>query len=316
MQNKVRTVKCNTIKRHRDMNTIKVYTAGLLAITLAACNNKDNDFDATGTFEATEVTVSAEQNGRLLALDINEGDRVRAGQQVALIDTTQLYLKARQVGATKLVYAAQRPDVSKQIAAVQQQLAKARQEQQRFATLVKDGAANRKALEDAESQVKVLERQLTALQSSLSTSTNSLNAQMGTADIQRLQVADELRKCHIVTPIAGTVLDKYMERGEFATVGKPLFKLADIDNMYLRAYVTTAQLKNVKIGMTAKIFADYGNGDRKEYTGKVTWISPKSEFTPKTILTDDERADLVYAVKIAVKNDGGIKIGMYGEVVF
>lgn len=316
MQNKVRTVKCNTIKRHRDMNTIKVYTAGLLAITLAACNNKDNDFDATGTFEATEVTVSAEQNGRLLALDINEGDRVMAGQQVALIDTTQLYLKARQVGATKLVYAAQRPDVSKQIAAVQQQLAKARQEQQRFATLVKDGAANRKALEDAESQVKVLERQLTALQSSLSTSTNSLNAQMGTADIQRLQVADELRKCHIVTPIAGTVLDKYMERGEFATVGKPLFKLADIDNMYLRAYVTTAQLKNVKIGMTAKIFADYGNGDRKEYTGKVTWISPKSEFTPKTILTDDERADLVYAVKIAVKNDGGIKIGMYGEVVF
>lgn len=298
------------------MNTIKVYTAGLLAITLAACNNKDNDFDATGTFEATEVTVSAEQNGRLLALDINEGDRVRAGQQVALIDTTQLYLKARQVGATKLVYAAQRPDVSKQIAAVQQQLAKARQEQQRFATLVKDGAANRKALEDAESQVKVLERQLTALQSSLSTSTNSLNAQMGTADIQRLQVADELRKCHIVTPIAGTVLDKHMERGEFATVGKPLFKLADIDNMYLRAYVTTAQLKNVKIGMTAKIFADYGNGDRKEYTGKVTWISPKSEFTPKTILTDDERADLVYAVKIAVKNDGGIKIGMYGEVVF
>lgn len=298
------------------MNTIKVYTAGLLAITLAACNNKENDFDATGTFEATEVTVSAEQNGRLLALDINEGDRVRAGQQVALIDTTQLYLKARQVGATKLVYAAQRPDVSKQIAAVQQQLAKARQEQQRFATLVKDGAANRKALEDAESQVKVLERQLTALQSSLSTSTNSLNAQMGTADIQRLQVADELRKCHIVTPIAGTVLDKYMERGEFATVGKPLFKLADIDNMYLRAYVTTAQLKNVKIGMTAKIFADYGNGDRKEYTGKVTWISPKSEFTPKTILTDDERADLVYAVKIAVKNDGGIKIGMYGEVVF
>lgn len=239
-----------------------------------------------------------------------------AGQQVALIDTTQLYLKARQVGATKLVYAAQRPDVSKQIAAVQQQLAKARQEQQRFATLVKDGAANRKALEDAESQVKVLERQLAALQSSLSTSTNSLNAQMGTADIQRLQIADELRKCHIITPIAGTVLDKYMERGEFATVGKPLFKLADIDNMYLRAYVTTAQLKNVKTGKTVKIYANYGDGDRKEYTGKVSWISPKSEFTPKTILTDDERADLVYAVKIAVKNDGGIKIGMYGEVVF
>ncbi len=299
------------------MNTIKVYTTiGMLAMTLAACDSNEKDYDATGTFEATEVTVSAEQNGRLLMLDINEGARVGAGQQVALIDTTQLYLKARQVGATKLVYAAQRPDVTKQIATVQQQLAKARQEQQRFAELVKDGAANRKTLEDAESQVKVLERQLVALQSSLSTSTNSLNAQMSTADIQRLQVADELRKCHVTTPIAGTVLDKYMERGEFATVGKPLFKLADTDNMYLRAYVTTAQLKNVKVGQAVKVLADYGNGERKEYAGKVTWISAKSEFTPKTILTDDERADLVYAVKIAVRNDGGIKIGMYGEVVF
>jgi HlyD family secretion protein len=296
------------------MKKLNTWAATVLCAVLAACTGNDKEYDATGTFEATEVTVSAEQNGRLLAFDINEGDRVTTGQQVALIDTTQLYLKARQVGATKLVYASQRPDQSKQIAAVQQQLIKARQEQQRFAGLVKDGAANRKMLEDAESQVKVLERQLAALQSSLTTSTNSLNAQMGTADVQRLQVADELRKCHVSAPITGTVLDKYMERGEFAAIGKPLFKMADTDNMYLRAYVTTAQLKIIKIGQAVKVLADYGNGERKEYAGKVTWISAKSEFTPKTILTDDERADLVYAVKIAVKNDGYIKIGMYGEV--
>lgn len=288
-------------------------TAGFV---LTACSGNEKEYDATGTFEATELTVSAEQNGRLMTFDINEGDRVTMGQQVALIDTTQLYLKARQVGVTKLVYASQRPDMTKQVAALQQQLAKARQEQQRFAGLVKDGAANRKMLEDAESQVKVLERQLAALQSSLSTSTNSLNAQMGTADVQRLQVADELSKCHVTAPISGTVLDKYMERGEFAAVGKPLFKMADTDNMFLRAYVTTAQLKSVKIGQNVKVLSDYGNGERKEYAGKVTWISAKSEFTPKTILTDDERADLVYAVKIAVRNDGYIKIGMYGEVVF
>ncbi len=296
------------------MKKLNTWAVTALCAVLAACTGNDKEYDATGTFEATEITVSAEQNGRLLAFDINEGDRVTTGQQVALIDTTQLYLKARQVGATKLVYASQRPDQSKQIAAVQQQLTKARQEQQRFAGLVKDGAANRKMLEDAESQVKVLERQLAALQSSLTTSTNSLNAQMGTADVQRLQVADELRKCHVSAPITGTVLDKYMERGEFAAIGKPLFKMADTDNMYLRAYVTTAQLKNIKIGQAVKVLADYGNGERKEYAGKVTWISAKSEFTPKTILTDDERADLVYAVKIAVKNDGYIKIGMYGEV--
>ena len=280
------------------LNTLIIATFG---IPFVACNNSGKEYDATGTFEATEITVSAEQNGRLLSFNVNEGDRVTANQQVALIDTTQLFLKARQVGATKLVYASQRPDIAKQVAAVQQQLANARKEQQRFADLVKDGAANRKLLEDAENQVLVLERQLTALQSSLNTSTNSLNAQMQTADVQCLKVADELQKCHVTAPIDGTVLDKYMECSEFATIGRPLFKIADIDNMFLRAYVTTNQLKNVKIGQTVKVFADYGNNERKEYTGKVSWISAKSEFTPKTILTDDERADLVYP-KSVIRN--------------
>ncbi len=298
------------------MNKIKVMGLVLAALCLASCGDKEKEYDATGTFEATEVTVAAEQNGKLLQLDVNEGDRIGEGRQVALIDTVQLYLKARRIGAAKLVYASQRPDMEKQVAATREQLAKAREEYDRFAALVKEGAANRKSLDDARSQVQVLQRQLEAQQSSLHTSTSSLNAQMGTADIEKLQVADQLRKCHVLAPISGTVLEKYMERGEFASVGKPIFKMADTDHMFLRAYITSAQLKNVKIGQQAKVFADYGNGQKKEYWGTVTWISSKSEFTPKTILTDDERADLVYAVKIAVKNDGYVKIGMYGEAKF
>lgn len=296
----------------------KKYIMGwmFVALSLASCTEKGKEYDATGTFEATEVTVAAEQNGKLLQLDVNEGDRIAEGRQVALTDTVQLYLKARQIGATKLVYASQRPDMDKQVAATRQQLAKAKEEYDRFAALVKDGAANRKNLDDARSQVQVLERQLEGQLSSLHTSTNSLNAQMGTTDVQKLQVADQLRKCHVTAPITGTVIEKYMECGEFASVGKPLFKMADLDHVFLRAYITSAQLKKVKIGQQVRVFADYGDNEKKEYPGKVTWISSQSEFTPKTILTDDERADLVYAVKIAVKNDGYVKIGMYGEAKF
>lgn len=292
----------------------KTLYIAILALLAVSCSKNKNDYDATGTFEATEITVSAEQTGRLLMFDVTEGNKVEANQQVGLIDTVQLYLKARQIGATKLVYSAQKPETEKQIASLRQQLAKAQQEVERFDALVKDGAANRKLLDDAKSQVAVLQKQIAAQQSALNTSTNSLNAQMNTADVQKLQVADQLQKCHIYSPISGIVLEKYTEPGEFAATGKPLFKVADMDNMIMRAYVTSSQLKEVKIGQEVKVFADYGKGERKEYAGKVTWISSKSEFTPKTILTDDERANLVYAIKVAVKNDGYIKIGMYGEL--
>lgn len=286
----------------------------LALLALPSCSEQQKDYDATGTFEATEITLSAEQNGKLLQLCLNEGDTVAAGTQVALIDTVQLYLKAQQIGATKLVYAAQRPDAAKQVAATRQQLAKAREDCARFEQLAKEGAGNQKAVDDAKSQISVLERQLEAQLSVLTTSTNSLNAQMSTADIQRQQVADELRKCRVIVPLSGTVLEKYVERGEFVSIGKPLFKLADTKQLFLRAYFTSAQLREVKIGQRVKVFADYGGGERKEYAGRVTWISSKAEFTPKTILTDDERANLVYAVKIAVTNDGYVKIGQYGEV--
>ncbi len=294
--------------------TITIAIAAVIA--LCSCSGDTKDYDATGTFEATEVVVSAEQNGRLLHLDIEEGDRLEAGQQVGLIDTTQLYLKARQAGTTRQAYAAQRPDRQKQAAALRRQLAKAEDDYRRYRQLVSDGAAGHKLMDDARSQVDVLRRQLDAQISTLGNSTNSLNAQMSSADAERLIIADQLRKCHIAPPIGGTVLAKYMEGGEFATIGHPLFRIADTRRMYLRAYVTSAQLSKVRIGQSATVYADYGGGQRKQYTGRVTWISAKAEFTPKTILTDDERADLVYAVKIAVKGDGGIKIGMYGEVKF
>ena len=289
---------------------------GILFIAFVSCGSKEKEYDATGVFEATEVTVAAEQSGALMTFSVNEGDEVAQGKEVGLIDTTQIWLKIQQAGATKQVYQSQKPDMEKQIAATRQQLAKARQDQQRYKELVADGAAPSKMLDDATNQVQVLQKQLDAQISSLSTQLSTLNSQLSTVDVQVDQLRDQLQKCHVTTPISGTVLEKYVEKGEFVAVGKPLFKMADTQQMFIRAYVTSAQLQNIKVGQKAKVFADYGDGQKKEYEGTVSWISSRSEFTPKTIQTDDERADLVYALKVAIKNDGYVKIGMYGEVKF
>jgi len=288
----------------------------LLFVLLAACTHSEKDYDATGTFEATETTVFAEQSGTLTTFSVDEGEMVDKGQEVGLIDTTQIWLRIQQASATKQVYQSQKPDMEKQIAATRQQLAKARQEQQRYRELVADGAAPGKMLDDATSQVLVLQKQLDAQVSTLNTQVSTLNAQLSAVSCQQDQLRDQLRQCHISAPITGTVLEKYVEQGEFVTTSKPLFKVADTDHMFIRAYVTSAQLQRIKVGQKAKVFADYGNGQKKAYEGTVSWISSRSEFTPKTILTDDERADMVYAVKIAIRNDGYVKIGMYGEVRF
>ena len=294
----------------------KFITMASAALLLAACGNSEKEYDATGTFEATETTISAEQNGTLLTFAINEGDEIEAESEVGLIDTTQTWLKLQQARATQEVYQSQKPDMEKQTSATRQQLAKAQAEQQRYKELVADGAAPSKMLDDATNQVQVLQRQLAAQLSSLSTNTNALSKQIAATEVQIDQLRDQLRKCHIKAPLKGTVLEKYAERGEFVAIGKPLFKMADMEQVYIRAYVTSAQLQSIRTGQQVKVFADYGDGKRQEYDGTVSWISSRSEFTPKTILTDDERADLVYAVKVRVKNDGFIKIGMYGEVKF
>ena len=293
-----------------------LYFGILTLFFFSSCKEKEKEYDATGTFEATETTVFAEQSGALLTFSVNEGENIEANMEVGLIDTTQTWLKIQQLHATKEVYRSQKPDMERQIAATRQQLVKARQDEQRYRELVADGAAPSKMLDDASSQVKVLQRQLDAQISSLSTSSRALDKQTAAAEVQVSQLRDQLRKCHIITPTKGTVLEKYVERGEFVSIGKPLFKMADTENMYMRAYVTSAQLQNIKIGQQVKVFADYGNNQRKEYQGTILWISSRSEFTPKTILTDDERADLVYAIKVAIKNDGFVKIGMYGQVKF
>ncbi len=294
----------------------KIFVLASMTLMMAACGNNGKEFDATGTFEATETIVFAEQNGVLMDFSLNEGENVEAGAEVGLIDTTQIWLKIRQLGATKEVYRSQKPDMEVQIATTHQQLAKAQQEQRRYKELVADGAAPSKMLDDAMSQVQVLRKQLIAQQSALATNIRSLDKQMAATDVQVEQLYDQLRKCRVVTPAKGTVLEKYVERGEFVAIGKPLFKIADVQDMYMRAYVTSVQLQDIKLGQKVKVFADYGNRQKKEYDGIILWISARSEFTPKTILTDDERADLVYAVKVGIKNDGFAKIGMYGEVKF
>lgn len=294
----------------------KQFLAALALLVLGACGSNNKAYDATGTFEATETIISAEQNGSLLKFDVKEGNTIEAGKEVGLIDTTQLFLQIKQLKATKDVYASQKPDIRKQIAVTRQQLDKAKQEESRYTELVKDGAVPTKMLDDISNQVKVLQEQLGAQLSSLNNTTASLDKQVAATDVQVSQLQDQLRKCHIICPLNGVVLEKYVEQNEFVVIGKPLYKIADMNEMFLRAYVTSAQLQKVKLGQSVKVYADYGDRKKTPYEGVVSWISSRSEFTPKTILTDNERADLVYAVKITVKNDGFLKIGMYGEVKF
>lgn len=287
----------------------------LLAL-FSACGNGAPEYDATGTFETTEVLVSAEASGRLLYFDIEEGMLLKAGEEVGVVDTVQLYLKKLQLEASIKSVEEQRPDILKQVAATKEQISAAQRERNRVANLLKVGAANQKQLDDAEDQLEVLRKQLVAQNSTLSNSHQSLTWQSSSVGIQVAQVEDQLKKCHITSPITGTVLAKYAEVGELTAMGTPLFKVADTEQMYLRAYITSEQLSQVKLGQKVTVFSDYGTDEHKQYPGVVTWISDTSEFTPKTILTKNERANLVYAVKIAVHNDGLLKIGMYGGVEF
>ena len=287
----------------------------LLAL-FSACGNGAPKQDATGTFETTEVLVSAEASGRLLYFDIEEGMLLKAAEEVGVVDTVQLYLKKLQLEASIKSVEEQRPDILKQVAATKEQISAAQRERNRVANLLKVGAANQKQLDDAEDQLEVLRKQLVAQNSTLSNSHQSLTWQSSSVGIQVAQVEDQLKKCHITSPITGTVLAKYAEAGELTAMGTPLFKVADTEQMYLRAYITSEQLSQVKLGQKVTVFSDYGTDDHKQYPGVVTWISDTSEFTPKTILTKNERANLVYAVKIAVHNDGLLKIGMYGGVEF
>lgn len=297
-------------------NMKRSFAYPLLVLLAASCVEGNKAYDASGVFESTEVTVSAEGNGKILSLDIQEGDRLEAGQIVGCIDTVQLHLSEVQLEASRRAVGSGRLDISRQIAALESQIDKQRQELDRFTKLEKAGASNRKQVEDIQAQIETLERQLAAQKESLNSSNRNVSGQADALEAQIEQIRDRIRKCVITSPVAGTVLAKYSEAGEFAALGRALFKVADIDNIRLRAYITADQLTTLKLGQQVRVFADQGSYGRKEYAGTLIWISDKAEFTPKTIQTRDERANLVYAVKIAVENDGLIKLGMYGDIKF
>jgi HlyD family secretion protein len=299
-------------KNSAIMKYIPFVLAGFAAL-LSACSETEQ-YDASGTFEATEITVSSEVNGRILSFNAEEGDQVKAGNPVILIDTVQLYLHRLQLGKSAASVSSNRPDIAKQVASLNEQIAKQQLEKHRTENLLRDGAATQKQLDDVNSALRVLHGQLDALKSSLGNNTASLNEQASSVQLQIAQIDDQLAKCHIASPVNATLLTKYAEAGELATVGRPLMKVADLDHIYLRAYLTSGQLSKVRLGQKVQVSANYGGSKRKSYSGVVTWISSKSEFTPKNIPTQDDRESLVYAVKISVPNDGYLKIGMYGEV--
>ena len=291
----------------------KVLYIAVSLLTLAC--SKEAEFDAQGTFEATEVVVSSEAAGRILNFDIEEGMTIVANQAVGTIDSLQLHLQRKQLIAQQSALLTSRPDVKKQVTSLREQIVKQKSELRRVENMLSDGAATQKQKDDIEAQIKILEGQLEATLSTLSKNTSTINDNSVALEAQIAALDDRISKCRILSPVGGTVLVKYTEVGELASVGKPLMKIADLKNIYLRAYFTSDQLVNIKLGDEVKVVADFGGEERYDYTGRVVWISSESEFTPKTIQTKDSRANLVYAVKIAVENDGRLKIGLTGEVV-
>ena len=286
------------------------------ALAASSCGGGDDGYDASGVFEATEVVVSAMGAGEILWLDAAEGTTLEAGQAVGQIDTTQLHLKKLELEATIRATGSRSLDVARQVASLRQELATQQRERKRFATLVAERAANAKQLDDIDARIATLERQVDARRETLEKGNRGAEAQVEALVAQLAQVEDRIGRCSIVSPVGGTVLAKYAERGELATEGRSLFMVGDLENVHLRVYVSAPQLTSLKVGQRVKVYADEGEDSRREYAGWVEWISDKAEFTPKTIQTRDERSNLVYAVKVAVKNDGYIKRGMYGDVRF
>ncbi len=322
---------------------MKKYILPLLFLAAVSCN-KSSDYDASGTFEADEIMVTAEASGKILNLKLEEGDALQQNQQVGLIDGKGVELQREQILASMNALEQKTNDAApqisvletqissqkSQIAILQEQLNNAVRERNRTANLVKSDAATRKQLDDLNGNVSVIQKQIAAANAQLATLNQQIAASKAQVNIQNrgilseknptekkvLQIDEQLKHNVISAPIQGIVLTKYLNQGEFATMGKPVFKMANLNEMILRAYITGDQLAKVKVGQEVKVLVDAGDDKTKELKGKIDWISQKSEFTPKTIQTKYERANLVYATKIRVKNDGYLKIGMYGEVKF
>lgn len=285
-----------------------------MPLLAAGCGNREIEFDACGQIDATDVTVSAESSGRILSLDIEEGDRLTAGQMLGAIDSAQIWLQKKELQERKDGAKARIVDIESQIAPSMAQLENLRKDHERFAALLSKDAGTRKQLEDNESQIAVLEGQIAAQRQTYGQNNDATMSEIGMYDVQIAQREDQLSKCRIMSPINGTVLTKYAEAGETVVSGKALFKIADMDRLFVRAYFTTAQLASLAVGDKVTVIPDDGTNSPKEYEGTVTWISDEAEFTPKNIQTRDERADMVYAVKVSIENDGNLRLGMYAYV--
>lgn len=288
----------------------------LVSMSLISCNNDKNNFDASGTFEAIETIISADANGTINAFNIEEGQFLETNQLVGYIDSTQLYLKKIQLENQINALLSKKPNVAIQLASLNTQLSKANKEKNRISNLLKEGAATSKQLDDINADIEVLEKQIDAQESSLRITSDGISKEANPIYIQIEQIQDQLNRCKIINKTEGTVLTKYAEVNEMTSQGKALYKIADMSTIILRAYISGNQLPNVKLNQKVTVSTDDGNGGFNTAEGTITWINEKAEFTPKTIQTKDERANLVYAIKVKVKNDGRYKIGMYGEVKF
>jgi HlyD family secretion protein len=295
---------------------MSIYKFAGLILYLSSCSSGSSDADATGNFEADETIISTEATGKVLKLSIQEGQSLEANQVVGYVDTMQLYLKKKQTQYSIQALLAKRSNTSVQVSALQEQLTTAIKEKNRIDLLFNDHAATQKQLDDANAQVLVFQKQINALNSTLTITNSSLNSETFPLKAQLDQIQDQIKKSVIVNPIPGTVLTQYTLPNEVVNAGKALYKIADLSTLTLRAYISGNQLPEIKIGQLVKVNVDAAGGKYKTYEGVITWVSDKAEFTPKTIQTKDERANLVYAIKIKVKNDGYLKLGMYGEVKF
>lgn len=298
------------------MKKLSIIAAASVIMALAGCGSGNNGYDAAGAFESVETIVSTEASGTIMQFNIEEGQTLQPNQLVGYIDSTQLYLRKKQLEAQIASTTSQIPDIPVQVAALKAQLSDAETNQKRVENLFKANAATQQQLDNANTQVEVIRKQIDAQESALGITSNTLSKAVAPLQRQIDQINDQIQKCLIMNPVHGTVLTKYAEDHEVTIPGKALYKIAETDTLILRAYITGNQLDQVKLGQKVKVRSDDGANKYRYYSGTIYWISSQSEFTPKTIPTKQERADLVYAIKIRVVNDGYLKIGMYGEVSF
>ncbi len=294
------------------MKTIMLI-ALLIAAFISGCSTKSK-FDASGSFEAVKTIISSNADGTIKRFDVEEGENLKAGQVIGYVDTLELHLRKEQLKAQIRSTLSQVPNIPDQLAPLYVLLETAEREQRRVDTLAKGNAVTQKQLDDANSNVSEIEKKIQAQKSSLEMTTDYLQKQAASLNTEVEEVDQEIKNCVIVNPVSGTVLTKFAEQYEVATIGKPLYEIADLTSIVLRAYITGDQLDRVKLNQTVSVYVDNGPKNYREYPGTIEWISAEAEFTPKNILTRSERSNLVYAIKVRVKNDGFIKLGMYGEV--